>query len=345
MQFAHDHVILKKQFTAHNDLLQEDDIRVTANNVINFLELSSDIHELHRQASSSPDNHAHVLNQSPSRPNRHKPNDGASVGNDVVDDPISAEHIKRLFPGLLRVEVLDRNTDHPLRRNGILNNHLFSKEVPPSPDAFTSSTTRESLLDPTICCDENDPPRGRMTSHPTIDEVVLWETNIQATGVRKYPHPIGWVAVMPVEDRADVGSYWSGFPNIYGTSDMKRPRRIDATIGNQAGFMATRSQIDYFHNVACPGGFLPPYDSSHWRGDSLQRHSVEFWSGGFQLFGQCFLNRILSLDPRKFERQLIYHVSNNKQRTAPGKKFIRVGDFYGQILRVKERAEDLIRTS
>eukprot|EP00804_Cyclotella_cryptica_P019270 CCRYP_006171-RA/>CCRYP_006171-RA protein AED:0.34 eAED:0.34 QI:0/0.5/0.33/1/0.5/0.33/3/584/105 len=70
-----------------------------------------------------------------------------------------------------------------------------------------------------------------------------------------------------------------------------------------------------------------------------ERHSVEFWSGGFQLFGQCFLNRILSLDPTKFERQLIYHVSNNKQRTLKNQKFIRVGDFYGQIITVKERAE------
>jgi len=49
------------------------------------------------------------------------------------------------------------------------------------------------------------------------------------------------------------------------------------------------------------------------------------------------------LDPRRFERQLIYHVSNNKQRTAPVKKMARVGDFYGQILRVKERAEDFIQ--
>lgn len=60
-----------------------------------------------------------------------------------------------------------------------------------------------------------------------------------------------------VEDRADVGSWWSGYPDIYGKPDMKRPRRVDETIGNQAGFMATRSQIEYFHNEACPGGFLP----------------------------------------------------------------------------------------
>jgi len=109
--------------------------------------------------------------------------------------------------------------------------------------------------------------------------------------------------------------------------------------------MATRSQIEYFHEVACPGGFLPHYDGTHWKGDSLQRHSVEFWSGGFQLFGQCFLNRILSLDPKKFERQLIYHVSNNKQRTIKAKKVIRVGDFYGQIVKVKERAEEVMAQS
>jgi hypothetical protein len=83
---------------------------------------------------------------------------------------------------------------------------------------------------------------------------------------------------MPVEDRADVGSYWSGHPDVYGAADMKRPRRVDATLGQQAGFMATRGQIEYFHDVACPGGFLPPYDDvRQWKGDSLQRHSVEFW--------------------------------------------------------------------
>ena len=45
------------------------------------------------------------------------------------------------------------------------------------------------------------------------------------------------------------------------------------------------------------------------------------------------------MDPRKFERQLLYHVSNNKQRTVPAKKVVRVEDFYGQILTVKEKAQ------
>ncbi|KAL3817659.1 hypothetical protein ACHAXA_002004, partial [Cyclostephanos tholiformis] len=355
----------------------EDDMRITANHVINFLEISASIKRIHDSAEASPDRHAHVVvaehhrsdnggNNRTARAPRHRPNDGASVGNDVANDPISAEHVRRLFPGFIRVEVLDRMPDHPLRISGILDDHLFAREVPRSADAFLAGLAGEStsVLRPTACCGgDND----RDLYRPRMDEVVMWETNVQATGVREYPHPLGWVAAMPVEDRADVGSYWSGHPDVYGAMDMKRPRRLDSTLGQQAGFMATRGQIEYFHDVACPGGFLPPYDDvRHWKGDSLQRHSVEFWSGGFQvhdliifsvflpvanviydgglkLFGQCFLNRILSLDPKKFERQLLYHVTNNKQRTISPRKMIRVGDYYGQLITVKERAEKFLR--
>jgi len=346
---AADHALSRQHRFVLRDKLQyydffcafEDDIKITADHVVNFLELSNDIYNLHRTALSSVDRQAHVVEESPSRPDRHQPNDKSPVGNDVVDDPLSAEFVKRLFPGLLRVEVLDRKEgDHPLR-NGRLERHQFKSEVPPSPDAYSNG---HSLLRP-VCCEEAEPARGRMTANPIIEEVVLWETNIQASGVRNLPE-IGWVHAMPVEDRADIGSYWSGYPSVFGEKNVKRPRRVDATLGQQAGFMATRKQVEYFHTTACPGGFLPPYDDqTQWKGDSLQRHSVEFWSGGFQLFGQCFLNRIVPLDPRRFERQLLYHVSNNKQRSAPAKKFIRVGDFYGQLMRVKEKAEDLLKQS
>lgn len=62
---------------------------------------------------------------------------------------------------------------------------------------------------------------------------LLCAANIHATGVRKYPNPIGWTAAMPVEDRADVGSFWSGYKKE--EPNLKRPRRVDETIGNQAG--------------------------------------------------------------------------------------------------------------
>jgi hypothetical protein len=170
----------------------EDDMRILDIHVVNFLEMSADIRELHDRALSSEDGTVHATNNGQTaivQRVRHKPNDKASVGNDVADDPISTEQIKRLFPGLLRVEVLDRKPDHPLRVNGVLDNHKFAKEVRPSSNA--------SLLSALKCCEEQDPPRGKMSSHPTIDELVIWETNIQATGVRNYPEPIGWAAAMP----------------------------------------------------------------------------------------------------------------------------------------------------
>lgn len=175
----------------------EDDIRIMDTHVLNFLQLSADIKQLYDKTLNSKDGMAHVRKEgnTSSQRVRHKSNDKATVGNDVVDDPISAEHIKRLFPGLLRVEVLDRQSDHPLRANGVLDEHRFVREVPPSSNAYKSDG--KSLLSPSKCCEENDPPRGKMTAHPLIEDLVMWETNIQATGVRKYPEPIGWVAAMP----------------------------------------------------------------------------------------------------------------------------------------------------
>jgi len=177
----------------------EDDMRITADHVMEFLELSNDIYQLYGMASSKSNGldgqQVAVVDQNskneksillpPVEKNRHKSNDGATVGNDIIHDPISIQHIKRLFPGLLRVEVLDRKEEenHPLRKVGVLDNHRFVKEHPPSRNAFTTAThdnddgkKRKSLLDPTVCCDENDPPRGKMTAHPTMEEVVMWES-------------------------------------------------------------------------------------------------------------------------------------------------------------------------
>ena len=61
--------------------------------------------------------------------------------------------------------------------------------------------------------------------------------------------------------------------------------------------------------------------------------------GGFQLFGQCKLNRVLSLDPDRYSKQLLYHTANNKQGTLKTQKFIRAEDFLGQLHTVKARAE------
>lgn len=71
---------------------------------------------------------------------------------------------------------------------------------------------------------------------------------------------------------------------------------------------------------------------------NVHSRAVEFWSGGYQIFGKCYFNRALSLDPTRFSRQLLYHASNNKQRTTKREKFVRHTNFLGQLYTVKERA-------
>ena len=53
------------------------------------------------------------------------------------------------------------------------------------------------------------------------------------------------------------------------------------------------------------------------------------------------MQRLISLDPDKFAKQLIYHSANNKQRQLFGKEiFVKINDLYGQLLTVSKDAED-----
>ena len=316
----------------------EDDMRITADHVVNFLEMSTHIDRMRRAAEHSPDGKAHVEDAvEDKRTVRGKSMDKAKVGNDLVQDSMTADELRRLWPGFIRAEVLDTRGEqpHPLLegQTPALDNFKWKQYVPTSMGYEQEFGT----VDPNICCDLDSP---RTPPNPTKDDLVLWETDISAAGVRHYPGEIGWAAAMPVEDKADVGSYWSGEGNMYKNPSFKRPRRVDALLGQQAGWMATRSQVLYFHEHACPGGFLPHFDGKDWYEDSLQTRNgaVEFWSGGFQLFGRCRLNRILSLDPKRFSRQILYHSSNNKQKTKSKDHFIRLSQFLGQLYTVKERA-------
>ncbi|KAL9185568.1 hypothetical protein ACHAXT_003345 [Thalassiosira profunda] len=317
----------------------EDDMRIMADHVVNFLEMSAEIERVRRMAEQSPDGKVLVEKAAKDkRTSRGKSMDKASVGNDVVQDPMTAEEVGRLWPAFVRTEVLDNRggeIHQLLGGDKPLDNYSWKDHVP----ASMEYEAMEGTIDPNVCCDV-PPRRARTPPNPQKDDLLLWETDISAMGVRHYPGGIGWAAALTVEDRADVGSYWSGEGHNFGDPNMKRPRRIDSLLAQQAGWMATRSQILYFHEHACPGGFLPPFDGKDWVNDSLQTRNgaVEFWSGGYQLFGKCRYNRILSLNPRRFSRQLIYHASNNKQKTKAKDKFKRFSQFLGQLYTVKERA-------
>jgi hypothetical protein len=186
---------------------------------------------------------------------RGKSMDKATVGNGVLEDPMSAEQLRRLWPGFVRVEVLDTSrgdeeADYPPIMS-ILDNYKLMKNAPASMEYKLEHGT----IDPLVCC-AVPPERDWMPNHkPQKDDLLLWETDITAMGVRHYPGNIGWAAAMTVEDRADVGSYWSGIGHNFDDPSMFCPRRINLLLGQQAGWMATRSQILYFHEHACPGGF------------------------------------------------------------------------------------------
>ena len=75
---------------------------------------------------------------------------------------------------------------------------------------------------------------------------------------------------------------------------------------------------------------------------------MEFWSGGLNLFTArhaCNMQRLVSLDPEKFSKQLIYHSANNKQRQLTGKKesFVKVNNLFGQLLTISKDAEDKMK--
>ncbi|KAL7545593.1 hypothetical protein ACHAWF_008941 [Thalassiosira exigua] len=336
----HRYVVRDKLMEYDFFLAFEDDMRITADHVVNFLEMSAHIDQARRAAESSLDGKARVDDPAEDkRTVRGKSMDKATVGNDLVQDPMTAEELRRLWPGFVRVEVLDdrdKGRPHPLTGGRGMGDYKWKQYVPASMDYEGRSG---ASVDPNVCCGV-PPGRARNPPNPKKEDLLLWETDVSAAGVRRYPGEIGWAAAMPVEDRSDVGSYWSGEGHKFGDPKMKRPRRIDSLLGQQAGWMATRSQVLYFHERACPGGFLPPFDGKEWVHDSLQTRNgaVEFWSGGYQLFGRCHFNRILSLDPRRLSRQLLYHASNNKQRTIKRDKFVRIADFLGQLYTVKERA-------
>ena len=57
----------------------------------------------------------------------------------------------------------------------------------------------------------------------------------------------------------------------------------------------------------------------------LEFHNVEFWSGGFHLFGsKCKVQRVVFFEkPGDFSHHLLYHRSDNKQDTVAVERFVR----------------------
>eukprot|EP00536_Pseudo-nitzschia_multiseries_P002344 jgi/Psemu1/322514/estExt_fgenesh1_pg.C_310004 len=271
---------------------------------------------------------------------------------------LTKDQLKRSYPGLMRVEVLlDPST------------YGTQTELDPVPVSSSSSLFAKQgdgdgidgiSIDAKPCCHLEDfavaPTRPKA---PTSDQLFLWETNIVALGVRHMGDDLGWMALLrgPRERTGDKGltmaDYWSGTKGYFKNRSSGRgsgPRTRPAPgafeyINNQGGWMGTRQQIWEWHTEICLGGFLPPFDSPHYNFDGLDPRNVEYWSGGLNLFTArhaCNMQRLVSLDPAGFSKQLIYHSANNKQRHLSGKKssFVKINDLYGQLLTVTEDANE-----
>lgn len=249
-----------------------------------------------------------------------KPGSKNDPRDDSIDGPLTKTQLELVVPGFFRVEVLQPTSESQNKLDDIPVDLVFDNQ--------------RRTVDPTVCCGKDVKP----------EQVMTWEVGIKGFSVRRFPDPIGWVALLPgtkeKKTGQTIGHYWSG---EYNNLD-KRTGADGKYFGQQAGFMATRSQIKRF-TENCPSGFfLPPFEQ---RDDGLAGKNVEYWSGGYQLFGGgvagCNFQRILPLKPELFSRQLLYHTSNNKQKQISQNRLLLVENLLGQLNAVKKRAEQKIK--
>ena len=335
LALARQHRFVIKDKLFHYDFFVsfEDDMVITGEHVENYLDMTRKLFELRQMAPENDD-------------------DVSFGGGQTFYGTLTKSRLKRMFPGLLRVEVLlDEET------------YGTQKELEPVP------ISNRPHVDPRPCCHLPEFAVGpSRPASPGSDKLFIWETGIFSLGVRKMPtiegsstssaidttkdRDLGWVLMQRgpmAEGNLTIRDYWSGtggyFKGRKGKQGDRRPnpKHFDH-VNNQGGWMATRQQIWEWHTEICPGGFLPPYEPPHYNFDGLDMRNVEYWSGGLSLFTKqhaCNMQRIVSLDPKRFARHLIYHAANNKQRQLQPKRrrFVKVNDLLGQLNTVRDNAQ------
>ena len=250
--------------------------------------------------------------------------------------------LARLLPGFIRVEVVANKRDFQRGR----------QEIPVSVLRNTSKRSTVSI-DAKPCCfrsrsslaDNLQSAHHRSLARPGIDDIFLWETQSIALGLHKMPDSssLDWVVLQRGVDQVYlprekmIGEYWTGTNLSNNVAERPNPTH-PKFINNMGGWMATPEQILAWHRSHCKGQLLPPYDDR----DGL-KNNVEYWSGGLSLVGMntCQLQRIISLKPEDFSKHLIYHTSNNKQKSK-NLAFTNVQDFWDELYSVQLEAEVLI---
>mmetsp|Transcript_12617 Transcript_12617/g.25255 ORF Transcript_12617/g.25255 Transcript_12617/m.25255 type:complete len:522 (-) Transcript_12617:196-1761(-) len=298
----------------------EDDMRVGAEQVEAFLKMSDDIDRLRKAAEV----------------------DGTDEKAGEFGGKMTAKQLRHTVPGFIRVEVMSPD----LMKDPTINFTKFSDNVPVD-EAISGK------LSATSCCSSTVSDH-RIPLNSSAKNLMTWECGLAGMSVRKFPGAMEWMALLPGPRAREVQrlgfepvtGYWTGSDGDFKGIDFSGYQRPEARhprfFTQQGGWMATRDQVATFDEI-CREGFLPPFKPSELRSDGLdpkQPHNVEFWSGGFQLFGTCNIQRVLSLNPEVFSKQLLYHSSNNKQRTIVQKERLKaVHELYGQLVTIVQRAQ------
>lgn len=333
---ARQHRFVIKDKTDHYDFftVYEDDMFITGSQIGNFLDISRELRLLKNSAPNATDG------KSEPRPTQKQKYYGV----------MTKAQLRRLIPGMIRVEVLLDEEHWPaqLKLGPIPVDHLMPRE-----------NVNMSIVefDPKPCCHLLS-GIGKLPTSSGVNQIIAWEAGIEGTMIRQLP-PSGtgvldWVVMQPgpnnLAKHEFIGGYWAGRDGAYG--DERQPRAGDPRfIAQGGGWMFTTEQLVDLHMNHCPGGFIPPYDSKYFRGeDGLIFLNVEFWSGGYSVFGggngACKMQRILSLNPEQVSKHFIYHISNNKQKQmnpSGQNRLVKVNDMIGQIIAVVKNARKGIR--
>jgi hypothetical protein len=330
---ARQHRFVIKDKLNYYDLFSvfEDDMSVTGGHVHHYLEMSEELNRLKEEA---PDT---VPEGEPTKDTEQR-----FHGN------LTKKQLAAMIPGFIRVEVLLDQEKWPAQ-----------KELAPIPVDLEFETKDGEMthktFDPVPCCllpanIGKIPP----APIPTHDDVMIWETAVKGTVVRKMPEGgsglLDWVMLQPGKKDFGgphwTGGYWSGRDGAFGS--MERPGAGDPQlIAQQGGWMLTRDQVIEMHNNHCRHGFLPPFeDPAHggdYNQDGLTLNNVEFWSGGFSIFSGtragCNMQRVINLDPDHFSKHFLYHTANNKQKTLQNFRYLKANNFLGQINSVVKAAK------
>jgi hypothetical protein len=339
---ARQHRFVIKEKFFHYDFFMafEDDMLVKSHHVKQYLQVSKDLENLRKHATSSLPSFDSM---------------SAQQVDEIFHGPMTSRQLERMIPGFIRVEAALPSFEP------IPTNKYEQVPVDYAWDIHPNETII-AKINPSICCHVTAATANdQIPLAPKEDQILMWETSLDVLGVRKMPpHPkssLDWVLmlmgpksnILPNPNEA-IGQFWSGKSDEFFHGNLTYPKDplLGRYVNNQGGWMATQMQIAKWHNRQCKGGFLPPYDSPFFTWDGLDNRSVEYWSGGVNLFGvySCRLQRIIPMDPTGFSKHLLYHASNNKQRSVHLRSHFttrNMYEFYGQLNAIRKSAHAALR--